>query len=136
MSQSAANDSSPTWFGDLDKLDFEIEFFSKILQRQPNDIQVLRVLGELLSQKGLHSRMLEVDRRLVELRPHDGVARYNLACGLAQQGQTQAAMQELRRALELGYADFEHIEVDPDLELLRELPEFVEMLRQYGVEQG
>ena len=123
------------WFGELDELDFEIGFFEQILQRQPNYLNVLRVVGELLSRKGLYDRTLEIDRRLVSLRPRDGIARYNLACSLARQGELLIAVRELGSALELGYDDFAHLEVDPDLDLLRELPEFLALIRRYGVEK-
>ena len=123
------------WFGELDELDFEIGFFEQILRRQPNYLNVLRVVGELLSRKGLYDRTLEIDRRLVSLRPRDGIARYNLACSLARQGELLMAVRELGTALELGYDDFAHLEVDPDLDLLRELPEFLALIRRYGVEK-
>ena len=123
------------WFGELDELDFEIDFFEQILRRQPNYLNVLRVIGELLSRKGLYDRTLEIDRRLVSLRPSDGIARYNLACSLARQGYPLIAVEELSNALELGYDDFAHLEVDPDLDSLRELPEFLSLIRRYGVEK-
>ncbi len=123
------------WFGELDELDFEIDFFEQILRRQPNYLNVLRVIGELLSRKGLYDRTLEIDRRLVSLRPSDGIARYNLACSLARQGEHMVAIHELGNALELGYDDFAHLEVDPDLDMLRELPEFLALIRLYGVEK-
>jgi tetratricopeptide (TPR) repeat protein len=123
------------WFGELDELDFEIDFFEQILRRQPNYLNVLRVIGELLSRKGLYDRTLEIDRRLVSLRPSDGIARYNLACSLARQGDLLLAVGELSNALELGYDDFAHLEVDPDLDALRELPEFLALIRRYGVEK-
>ena len=123
------------WFGEMDELDFEIDFFEQILRRQPNYLNVLRVIGELLSRKGLYDRTLEIDRRLVSLRPRDGIARYNLACSLARQGDLLTSVCELANALEMGYDDFAHLEVDPDLDALRELPEFLVLIRQYGVEK-
>ena len=38
------------------------------------------------------------------------------------------AMQHLSKSIELGFNDFQHIRDDPDLETLRELPEFQELL--------
>ena len=126
-------DSGRRWFGELGQADFEIGFFEQILVRDPDYIIVLRALGELLARKGQYSRSLEIDRRLVSLVPHDCVAHYNLACSLAMQGVPRQAIEELGRAIEYGYDDFGHLEVDPDLDSLRKLPAYREMLRQHGI---
>ena len=93
------------WFGDSGLVDFQIEFYENILARNPNEVNVLRALGELLPLRGQYARSLEVDRRLVSLVPHDYLAHYNLACSLAMQGAPAAAIQELGRAIAYGYAD-------------------------------
>ena len=91
-------DSGSRWFGELGLVDFQIEMFDRILARNPNDISILRALGELLALRGQNERSLEIDRRLVALAPRDCVARYNLACRLAVQGSTGPALEELGRA--------------------------------------
>ena len=115
-----------------DQLEFDIEFYDRILERNPDQIEVLRVQGELLSRRGLHRRALKVDQRLVELRPLDGVAHYNLACSLALLGNSQEALAALWQAFEVGYDDVVHLESDPDLESLRELPGYQDLLQAYG----
>src|SRR5581483_1594939 len=98
------------WFGEFSQTDFDIEFFERVVERSPNYVQVLRLLGELLARKGLYDRSLVIDRRLVRLVPCDGVARYNLACSLAMCGHPRDAVRELRAAIEHGYADFGYLE--------------------------
>lgn len=110
------------------QLDFDIAFFDSILQREPDYIDVLRCQGELLTRKGEHDRALEVDRRLARLLPDDSVVFYNLACSLTLVGRRQEALAALRRALQNGYDDFEHLEQDPDLDALRDVPEFVDLI--------
>jgi tetratricopeptide (TPR) repeat protein len=135
--QSAANDSSrdrlpedgegvagPVWFGRLSQLDFDIGFYEQLLARNGNSVDVLRVLGELLSQKGLVSRALQLDERLVACLPSDFLARYNLACSLALAGRPAEAIDSLAEAIRLGYDDMAHMKVDPDLASLRGRPEF------------
>jgi tetratricopeptide (TPR) repeat protein len=126
------NSVSPTtnddWFGGLSQLDFDIDFFEGLLARNGESIEVLRVLAELVSQKGLVKRAVELDRRLVALLPNDFLARYNLACSLARAGRPDEAIDALSRAILLGYDDLDHLEVDPDLDSLREHPEFRELL--------
>ena len=101
------------WFGELNQLDFDIDFFEGLLSRNGDSVEVLRVLAELVSQKGLVKRAVELDRRLVEVLPNDFLARYNLACSLARAGRPDEAIDALSRAILLGYDDLAHLEVDP-----------------------
>ncbi|MBM4011130.1 MAG: TPR end-of-group domain-containing protein [Planctomycetota bacterium] len=117
--------SSAAWFGSLNQLDFDIDFFEKLLDRKPASVEVLRVLAELVSRKGLVDRAVVLDRTLVELLPEDSLARYNLACSLARAGRAEEAIDALSRAILLGYDDLEHMESDPDLESLHDHPDFL-----------
>src|SRR5579864_3671824 len=66
------------------QVDFEIEFFERILSRDPNYVEVLMNLGDLFTKKGCHRRALLVDLRLARLRPKSAEVMYNLACSHAQ----------------------------------------------------
>jgi tetratricopeptide (TPR) repeat protein len=116
------------WFGTLGQLDFDIDFFEKLLARSPESLEALRVLAELVSKKGLVTRAVDLDRRIVQLQPDDFLARYNLACSLARAGYADDAIDALSRAILLGYDDLDHMETDPDLESLRTHPDFLALL--------
>ena len=118
---------------EVSQIDFELGFFASILRREPAFADVLRCQAELLSRKGLHEQALELDRRLILLRPVDSVIRYNLACSLASNGLLSESMSELRLAVELGYHDLEHLLSDPDLDALRDLPDYQALLRQLNL---
>jgi len=107
-----ASPRSSRWFGNLSQLDFEIDFFEQLLSRNDRDVEVLRVLAELVSKKGKIERAVELDGRLVELLPKDPLVRYNHGCSLARAGQTREAIASLSRAILLGYDDLAHLEVD------------------------
>lgn len=113
------------------QLDFDLAFYQRVLQRDPDYVDVLRCQGALLSRKGLHERALSIDRHLAELRPDDETVSYNLACSLAQVNRPAEAIAALRRALALGYADFRHLDMDRDLESLRDNPAFIALLNEY-----
>jgi tetratricopeptide (TPR) repeat protein len=106
------------------QLDFEIEFFERILTRDPNYVEVLTNLGDLFAQKGCHRRALQVDLRLVQLRPKNEMAMYNLACSHALLKQKVPALEALRRAVMLGYSDLDFMLNDPDLSSLHGHPDF------------
>lgn len=118
------------WFGTMSQLDFDIEFFEQLLSRNEAAVEVLRILAELVSKKGQVKRAVELDRKLTDLLPHDPLARYNLACSLARAGRPKEAIDTLSRAILLGYDDLAHLEVDPDLDSLRDDPEFLGLLDQ------
>ncbi len=60
------------------------------------------------------------------------MARYNLACSLAMRDAAEQSITELGLAIEYGYDDFSHLEVDPDLDSLRGLPGYQALMRQHG----
>src|SRR5438105_3309592 len=117
--------------GDQNQLEFELDFFSAILKRYPDYVDVLRVLGNLLTLKGRYADGLQIDRRLVQLRPNDPLAHYNLACSYALLKRPDQALKTLRRAVELGYRDFRYMREDRDLDSIRHDPRFRQLLREY-----
>jgi tetratricopeptide (TPR) repeat protein len=116
---------------DQSQLDFELDFYGGILQRQPEYVDVLRVMGNLLTLKGRYTEGLQVDRRLVQLRPQDALAHYNLACSYALLKRPDQALKTLRRAVELGYRDFRYMREDRDLDSIRHDPRFRQLMREY-----
>ena len=116
---------------DQSQLDFELEFFGQILERHSDYVDVLRVMANNLTLKGRTQDGLEIDRRLVRLRPRDALAHYNLACSYALIRRTDAALQALRRAVELGYRDFRYMRQDRDLDSIRNDPRYRQILQEY-----
>lgn len=111
------------------QIDFEIDFFERILSRDPNYVDVLMNLGELFSRKRWYRRALQVDQRLAQLHPRDPFVLYNLGCSYAVLNRVPEAMGALRSAIAAGYADFEHMRDDHDLDSLRANPDFIRLLQ-------
>ena len=49
---------------------------------------------------------------------------YNYACYYSLTGQPEASLEKLKTAIQFGFNNFKQIEIDPDLEKLRQSPEF------------
>lgn len=120
---------TPGFDPELSAAEFESQFWGRVLDRQPYYEDVLRRQAEGLARGGRYQELLPLDRRLVEIRREDPVVHYNLACTLSRLGKLVESLQMLSTAIRLGYDDYGHIETDPDLDPLRELPEFAKLLR-------
>jgi tetratricopeptide (TPR) repeat protein len=113
------------------QLDFELDFFAAVLDRNPDFVDVLRAHGNNLTLKGRYADGLKLDRRLVDLRPKDALAHYNLACSFSLLKKVEPALRALRKAVELGYCDFRYMREDKDLAAVRKDPRFRQMLREF-----
>jgi tetratricopeptide (TPR) repeat protein len=118
------------------QLDFEIEFFERILSRDPNYVEVLINLGDLFTQKGCLRRALQVDLRLARLCPNNPEVLYNLACSQSMLGHSADALEALRRAVNLGFDDLEHLISDPDLSGVRSHPGFQRLVADLAGRPG
>jgi tetratricopeptide (TPR) repeat protein len=113
------------------QIDFEVDFFGRILESHPEYVDVLRAHASNLTLKGRYADGLGFDKRLVQIRPGDPLAHYNLACSFALLKRRDQAIKTLRRAVELGYRDFRYMREDRDLDAIRQDPRFRQLLREY-----
>ncbi len=113
------------------EIDFQIRFYENILREVPDFIEALIAIGDLYTHKGMIAQGLEVDLRLSRLRPDDAMILYNLACSYSLLREIDKAFGAMKLALECGYDDFNFLEVDDDLECLRQDERFQDYLSQY-----
>lgn len=111
-----------------DNLEFEINFYEKILEERPNFIEALKMLAQLYTLTGQYNKGLELDKRLAQLLVCDPIIFYNLACSYSLMGDIDKSLQALRDALEKGYRDFSYMDKDPDLANLKKDKRFDELL--------
>ncbi len=110
-------------------LNYQINFFEKLLQRNPNYVDAMIALAEAYTKKGMYQKGFEIDMRLSQIKKHDPIVHYNLACSLSLLGKIEEALSALSRAIYLGYDDFDYIKQDPDLNNLREDRRFDKLLK-------
>ena len=109
---------------------FELNFFDAAVKHDPENVDLLLELGHLYTRAGRLHKGLEIDERLVEMRPSEPAFHYNLACSHALLGQMDGAYRSLSRAISLGYDDLEFLQNDSDLDTLRNDDRFGEFLRK------
>lgn len=116
----------------LENLDFEISFFEKLIEDNPNYVDALIPLGDAYTKRGLYEKGLEIDLRLSDLKPLDPVVHYNLACSHSLLGEIDPSIKALDKAVRLGYKDFKFMDKDPDLENIRKDSRYLELIKQYA----
>ena len=107
---------------------FEIGFFESVHRRDPTYTDVIEILGGLYTKMGRIADGLKMDRKLVRLTPENATAHYNLACSLALSKRPVDALRSLRKAIDLGYTDIDWMVQDPDLEALKDRPDFQKLV--------
>lgn len=69
--------------------------------------------------------------KLIAEDPDNSGNYYDKACLYSRMGQLDEAVDALRTAFEKGYRRFPHIENDDDLDPIRSLPSFIELMEEY-----
>lgn len=68
---------------------------------------------------------------VIEKDPDDAGNYYDAACLHSRMGELDKSIEFLQTALEKGFRRFSHLEMDDDLDAIRELPKYKELIRHY-----
>jgi predicted Zn-dependent protease len=116
-------------------LDFELDFFAHLLERLPQQSDLLLAQAENHARKGQHREALLLLQRLQAQRPADAQVHFLLARRYAVLKQTDLALDALRHALALGYTELRALLHDNEFEQLRRDPRFNVLLRDHAQAQ-
>lgn len=116
-------------------LEFEISFFEAILAQVPDSVDVLMALSNNYTRQGHFDKGLATDQRLCQLRDHDPIIHYNLACSYSLLGRLGESLDALQHAVGLGYSDLAFMQEDPDLESIRRDPRYAAFLESLHRQQ-
>lgn len=85
---------------------------------------------DVLIQRQVLDRAVDICRRAVEIAPGEPVAHYNLAGVYALLGRKSEALEALEKDVALGDNDFAYLEADPWFEGVRKDPRYREIVRR------
>jgi len=105
-----------------------VEAADRVLRNSPDDVRALYLSGSVLVAQGERKAGIDRLQQAIALRPYDFTVLYNAACGFAASGDSEKALDMLDRAVATGRGFRAWLENDPDLDSLRELPRFKEIL--------
>jgi hypothetical protein len=94
---------------------------------KPEDGMAWYRLGYCLHVTGRLDEAIEAHARAAKFPGLRAAATYNLACAKALKGDTEAALTELERAIDAGFADAKTFAADTDLATLRAHPRFAQI---------
>ena len=107
------------------------ENFEFALKLDPEDLNAYNNYANFLVEIGEYEKAEENYKKAISIYPEHGKPYYNLACVKALQGDKQSALKYLREALDRNI-DFRYdAKNDPDLEIIKDTPEFLEWIYNY-----
>ena len=105
-----------------------VEAADRVLRNSPDDVRALYLSGSVMVAQGERKTGIDRLQQAIALRPYDFTVLYNAACGFAAAGDMEKALDLLDRAVATGRGFRAWLENDPDLDSMRGLPRFKEIL--------
>jgi non-specific serine/threonine protein kinase len=107
--------------------EMEMHALERQLELVPEDVRARSLLAADYASLGRSDDAVRHIEMVVALRPNDSSVLYNAACTNAVLGKKPEAIDLLRRALAVGYSNFDWPRQDPDLAAVHEDPEFLKL---------
>ncbi|BBM88035.1 tetratricopeptide repeat protein [Candidatus Uabimicrobium amorphum] len=114
--------------------DTAIADFTKAIEVQGDFANAYDNRGACYHKQELYEQAIADCNKALQLNPNYANAYYNLACNYCMQKDKAKALECLENALENGFKDFDHLELDDDLNFIREDQEFKNLMDSYEKE--
>jgi serine/threonine protein kinase len=119
--------------GERDKLQQALQeglqVYPRYLARHPDDARAHMFFASTLAQIGRQEEGNVEAAKALELSPGDPVMMYNAACFYAVTGERRLAIESLRNSIAAGNENYEWMKRDPDLDSIRNEPEYIELVK-------
>lgn len=120
-------------YGAMKDWDNAIHEFTKAADVDPNYTAAYANRAVAYMQQRKYNKAMDDLKRAEGLNPRDKMVHYNFVALHSLQKQNDRALDSLDRALELGFADYDALRADPDLNNVRRQPEFRKVLEKHKV---
>ena len=80
---------------------------------------------------GMTDKAIDFMNQIIENEPDNSGHYYDAACVYARLGNTAKSLEYLEIALKMGYKSFHHMSIDDNLDTIRNLPQYKNLIRQY-----
>jgi serine/threonine protein kinase/Tfp pilus assembly protein PilF len=97
--------------------------------QHPDDARAHLYYANTLVRVGKYDEAKKEAAKAIELNPNDPLMQYNVACFYSLLNDRKTAINAIKNAFTAGYADYEWIKRDSDLDNIRQEPEFIELLK-------
>jgi non-specific serine/threonine protein kinase len=105
-----------------------LEIVERHLELNPNDVRAVYLGAGALADLGKTEQALEWAGRAASMEPNDPGVLYNTTCLYASLNRVDEAINFLKRAIACGFSARVWIESDPDLDPIRQHPEYEALL--------
>jgi len=106
-----------------------LEIMPNYLLQNPDDARARMFFAHALLKADQKEKAIAEGDAALEMSAGDSLMIYNGACLYAQLGETKRAIATLREAVAAGVVNFSWMAHDPDLDPLRNEPEFLELMK-------
>ena len=105
------------------------ELYPHYISKHPDDSRAHIFYASSLAEADKpEEAKLEVNKAL-ELSPNDTLMLYNVACLQSRLGDNNKSLEYLKKAIANGYANYDWLKRDPDLNNIRSEPEYIELMK-------
>ncbi|MGA9291514.1 MAG: protein kinase [Ignavibacteriaceae bacterium] len=105
------------------------EIFPAYLKKNPDDGRTRTYYAKVLFYMGKLEDAKKEEKKALHLNPDDPLMLYNAACFYSLIGEKSLALDCLKNSIRLGFANYEWIKIDSDLNSIRNDAEFTEIIK-------
>jgi Flp pilus assembly protein TadD len=95
------------------------------LLRHPEDSRAHQFYALTLKRLNRLKEAKEEMDKGIKQNPNDPIIIYNAACFYAMIGDKKTSIENIKKAIDNGFGNYEYIKHDPDLNSLRKEPDFI-----------
>jgi TolB-like protein/Tfp pilus assembly protein PilF len=106
-----------------------IKLYPKYLSQNPDDARGHIFYAHALLRIGKTKDAEQEAEKAIDLSPNDALMSYNVACFHSRLGNKDSGIKYLEQAIKLGYANYEWIKRDPDLNNIHNETGYTELLK-------